>query len=255
MKKSNRKHSLRLCSILLFGLLWSNLSLSDPLKLVTSSWPPYIGKSLPQQGVAVDIVVTAFAAAGVETTVIMEPSWKAVREGMEAGVYDVILGTWYSDERARFHRFSEPFMMNRLNFIRRKGSKVSYQTLADLEGVVVATVNEYAYGEEFESTPGLYQIKSNHEIQALVNLMEGKADLALGDIWVIRHELKSYMPSKLQEIDVIKTPLSEKGLRIATSLYNENGESIITQFNAAIASMKKEGVLDSIIEKHKGYYQ
>ncbi|MFD2231095.1 substrate-binding periplasmic protein [Alkalimarinus sediminis] len=223
---------------------------AEPLKLATASWPPYIGRDLPNQGLAVDIVTRAFEQAGVDTKVVLLPSWEEVREGVEAGVYDVILGYWYSDERARFHNYSDAFMTSRLNFVKRKGSRVTYQKLSDLEGLMIATVNNYAYGDEFESTPGVYQVKSNHVIQSLLALLEGRADLALGDYRVIKHELHSYMPSKLKEIEVLPTPLSEKGLHITVSLYNENGNRIIKTFNEQIAVMNKDGSLASIIAAH-----
>ncbi len=254
VKKRNSNHVLRRYCALLLCFFWSGLLMSEPLKLATSSWPPYIGHDLPNQGVAVEIVTKAFERAGVSPEVIIIPSWKDVREGMEVGVYDVILGTWYSDERARFHLFSEPFMMNRLDFIRKKGSDITYDNLSDLEGLMVATVNEYAYGEEFDAYPGIYQVKSNHVVQSIVKLLDGKADLALGDAWVIRHELKNYMPSRLNEIEELPTPLSEKGLRIAVSIYNEKSQSIIKRFNAEITKMKKEGEIDAIIATYKKHY-
>jgi len=261
VKQKNRIPRLGQWCMLLCVLFWTggafsdSLKLSTPLKLATSSWPPYIDRDLPNQGLAVEIVTEAFNRANVDIEVVMIPSWKEVREGMEVGVYDVILGTWYSDERARFHQFSEPFMMNKLSFIKRKGSDISFNTLADLEGLMVATVNEYAYGEEFASYPGIYQVKSNHVVQSLMNLMDKRADLALGDAWVMRHELKNYMPSRLKDIEVIKKPLSEKGLRIAMSLYDKKGASTLEVFNREVSKMKKEGVIDSIIASYQKHYQ
>ncbi len=261
VKQTNRIPRLGQWCLLLCTLFWGGVSFSDtlkpsePLKLATSSWPPYIGRDLPNQGIAVEIVTEVFNRANIEIEVVMIPSWKEVREGMEVGVYDVILGTWYSDERARFHQFSEPFMMNKLSFIKRKGSGISFNTLSDLEGLMVATVNEYAYGEEFDSYPGIYQVKSNHVVQSLMNLVDKRADLALGDAWVMRHELKNYMPSRLKEIDVIQKPLSEKGLRIAMSLYNKKGAGILEVFNREVSKMKAEGVIDTIIASHKKHYE
>ena len=261
VKQKNRILGVGQWCLLLCVLFWTGLSYSDalklsaPLKLATSGWPPYIGRDLPNQGIAVEIVTEAFNRAKIDVEVIMRPSWVEVREGMEVGVYDVILGTWYSDERARFHQFSEPFMMNKISFIKRKGSDITFNTLADLEGLMVATVNEYAYGEEFDAYPGIYQVKSNHAVQSLMNLVNKRADLALGDAWVMRHELKSYMPSRLKEIEVIQKPLSEKGLRIAMSLYDENGGRILKVFNQEVRLMKKEGVIEAIIASHKKSYQ
>jgi polar amino acid transport system substrate-binding protein len=261
VKQKNRiprlgRWCLLLCVLFWAGLSWSDpLKLSTPLKLAASSWPPYIGRDLPNQGIAVEIVTKAFNRAKVKIEVVMIPTWKEVREGMEVGVYDIILGTWYSDERARFHQFSEPFMMNRLSFIKPKGSDISFNTLADLEGLMIATVNDYAYGDEFDTYPGIYQVKSNHVVQSLMNLMGGRADLALGDEWVMRHELKNYMPGRLKDIEVIQKPLSEKGLRIAMSLYNEKGARTLEVFNMEVSKMKKEGVIDTIIASHKKYYQ
>ncbi|WP_250655253.1 substrate-binding periplasmic protein [Alkalimarinus coralli] len=254
---NNQKNLSALASllVLLLSLTGSPYVLAEPLKLATASWPPYIGRDLPNQGMAVDIVTKAFEDAGIETNVVMLPTWAQVREGVEAGVYDVILGYWYSDERARFHLYSDPFIVNRLNFIKRKNSPTTFQSLDDIEGLMVATVHDYAYGNEFESHPGIYQIKNNHVIQALLTLLEGRADLALGDFWVMRHELKSYMPSKLKELEVLPKPLTEKGLHITVSLYNKDGPSIITAFNEKIALMKQKGELAQIVKTHQQYYE
>ena len=235
---------------LIISLLIPPASFAEPIKLAAASWPPYISRDLPNHGVAVDIVTTAFKRANIETQVVMLPSWDEVREGVEVGVYDVILGYWYSDERARFHVYSDAFMTNQLSFIKRKGSKITYGKLSDLEGLMIATVRNYAYDEEFETYPGIYQIKNHHVIQALLALTEGRADLALGDSRVIHHELKSYMPSKLNEIEILPKPLTEKGLRITASLYNKNGQTIIDTFNQQITEMKKDGTLASIVNAH-----
>ncbi|UZE96773.1 substrate-binding periplasmic protein [Alkalimarinus alittae] len=244
------------CSWLLASacLLLTPAASAEPLKLATASWPPYIGKDLPKKGMAVDIVTQAFSQAGVETSVVILASWDDVREGVESGVYDVILGYWYSDERARFHSYSDAFMTNRLNFVKRKGSGITYQSLADLEGLMIATVHNYAYGDEFETYPGIYQVKSNHVIQILLTLLEGRADLALGDVNVITHELHSYMPSKLKEIEILPNPLSEKGLHITVSLYNKNGSNILKTFNRQIADMRSKGEIASIIDAHTPGY-
>ncbi len=255
MRVFKQKRSMLLQSLLgLLCLVLVPFVSAEPLKLATASWPPYIGRDLPNQGMAVEIVTKAFDQAGVETTVVMLPSWDEVREGVEAGVYDVILGYWYSDERARFHIYSDAFMTNQLNFIKRKGSGITFRELADLEGLMIATVNNYAYGDEFETYPGIYQVKSNHVIQSLLTLMEGRADLALGDYRVIQHELQSYMPSKIKEIEVLPKPLSDNGLHITVSLYNENGTEIISTFNQQIAAMNKEGSLTAIINAHSKRY-
>lgn len=241
------------CSVKLIAYccLVSLPATAEPLKLATASWPPYVGRDLPNQGIAVDIVTRVFNQAKVETDVVMLTSWDDVREGVESGVYDVILGYWYSDERARFHLYSRPFMTNQLNFIKRKGSGLSYNSLADLEGVMIATVQNYAYGDEFETYPGIYQVKSNHLIQALLTLLDGRADLALGDSRVIQHELQSYMPSKLKDIEVLPTPLSEKGLHITVSLYNKQGREILDTFNTQLAVMQEKGEIAAIIAAHK----
>lgn len=80
---------------------------SDTLRLVGDPWPPFVGTSLKDGGLATAIVRAALERAHYQVT-FEEAPWARALKGIEEGRYDVLVDAWYSDERARIGRFSAP---------------------------------------------------------------------------------------------------------------------------------------------------
>ena len=221
-----------------------NLTSADELKLTASTWPPYTGQDLPENGLVVNLVNEALKRAGYTTTLRFD-TWPRALEGTKVGIYDVIAGAWYSDERAQYLEFSQPFIINEVKFIKKKDRPIT-----DLRGLVIGVVRDYAYGAEFDNATYLIKVPQNHVIQNLNNLFQGQIDLTLADVRVVQYEIREYMGGDMSELAFLPKPLSANGLHIAVGKRRPDHAEIVADFDSAIAAMKKDGTYEQIMKNH-----
>ncbi|WP_198264435.1 hypothetical protein [sulfur-oxidizing endosymbiont of Gigantopelta aegis] len=83
---------IKLIFLLMFCLLALQVQAQD-VSLVVNIWPPYVDSSLPDDGLAMKIVKTAFKRAGYTPTIRIE-KWEKALAGSKLGVYDVVGAVW-----------------------------------------------------------------------------------------------------------------------------------------------------------------
>ncbi len=221
-----------------------------PLRLGMEHWPPYLDRYHENHGAAAELVMTALSRAGYDYTFSYD-NWSHTLQGTEIGVLDIVVAGWYTDERAQQFVYSEPYLYNRISFIKRKNDSVDYTSMEDLRGEVIGIVSNYAYGPEFDGSNLLIKLPNNHLIQNLSLLQQGKLDLTLDDELVIRHQLRTFMPGTSEQFAFLTKPVSIRGLHILVSRRHQNHEQIVSAFNQALKQMKEDGSYQSILEKYQ----
>lgn len=234
------------------ALAFSSNLVARELVVGASPWPPYDGEELPQKGMSNAIVGAAFERAGYELRYVFD-MFPRVLEGARMGVYDFLPAAWYTDDRARDLAFSEPYLVTEVRFLKRKDSKIKFNQLSDLEGYMIGVVRDYAYGEEFNSAPGLVRINSNFVVQNLFKLAQRQIDLTVGDQRVLTWELSRQMPETMNQLEFLPKPLDQRDLHIAVSLQNKDHKTIVADFNKAIAAMKKDGSYERIVREYEAF--
>lgn len=223
---------------------------SKPLKIAGSVWPPYIIDQGAEKGAATALVSEILKRAGYQTEISIE-TWPRTLEGTGAGIYDVIIAAWYTKEREAHFQFTDPYFVNTIQFVKRKGAPINFRSYQDLKGLVIGVVNGYAYGEEFDKAQGLLKLPSNHLIQNLLKLQHGRIDLTLGDKWVVRHELTEYFPTAIKDYEFLGKPVATRTLHAAVSRTHPQHDKIIKDFNNALKAMKADGSYEKIIDGYR----
>lgn len=243
----------RLASLVLLTCILPATVQAGDLNVVHSGkWPPYADASLPGQGLAVEIVTTALKRAGY-TTFIRIDSLDRILEGGALGVYDVFATPWYSDSRNQYLDYSQPYLESRIRFIKRKGTDFDFHSIMDLKGVMVGTVQDYAYDKDFNGSHDIVRIPERNLVQNLLKLTQGRIDLTLDDERVLRYEINRYMPNSMDDIVFLDKPLAVRGIHIGVSRENPEHAKIVAAFNKAIAEMKQDGSFDAIVARHNEY--
>jgi polar amino acid transport system substrate-binding protein len=226
---------------------------ADPVKMMTNSWPPYVDKQLPDEGLAVELVTHIFALAGysVENTV---ESWPRAMEGVRIGLYDVLGAAWRDQARDQDFQFSEPYLINELIVVKRRDLQGRYISIGDLQNSRIGLSPDYAYGVDFTELPGVQIKYENHIIQNLMNLLNKKVDFVVGDRRVIALQLEEYLKDRRHEIAVAPISLPPRPLYVAGSRASERSAQLIEAFNAALLEAKRDGSYQKIIEKWKARY-
>lgn len=224
--------------------------LSTALSIVSKEEAPYIGGELPGKGLSIEIINTAFERAGYKPNYVFE-TWPRAYEGGLIGVYDVIGSVWFTAEREKDLVFSDAYLTHKIKFIKRKeDADIKFYGIADLEGLIIGTLKNYAYRDDFTQSRKFIRLKQNHLIQNLLLLTQERIDMTLGDERKIRHEINKFMRRSMDKLEILPQSLIEQGVHIAVSKTNPKHAEIISKFNKALKSMKSDGTYDAIIKKH-----
>ncbi|WP_313116774.1 substrate-binding periplasmic protein [Ectopseudomonas guguanensis] len=234
---------------LLLLLLSPALAAAEALRLVADPWPPFNDQTLPGKGLASDLVEQALKRAGY-TTSYAEVPWERAVRGLKRGDYDVLINAWYSLERTEYGYYSQPYLVNRIRFLQRKGSRIRFETLADLYPYTIAVIRGYAYSKEFDSDPYLLKVGvGSFEIAARM-LHAGRVQLTLEDELVARHILAGTLSPLRDELEFLPQPLSENGLHILVRRSHPRYREIARRFDAAIQAMSDDGSYAATLQRH-----
>ena len=237
-------------SLAVFFYLLSGPILASDLKLIASPWPPYVGTNLLKNGVAVHIVTEALSRAGYNSNLALV-NWPDDLEAAKSGEHDVIAAVWYSEERTESLAFSEPYLINSTHFFKHSDSEHKFKSLADLDGLKIGVVEEYAYGETFSKASEFIQVIHETVFDSLTSLVAREVDLVLADSRVSLYELNTNIPSGVKQVTMLGIPYATKSLRIGVSKHHTDHERIINKFNLAIAAMKEDGSYTQIFATHR----
>ncbi|MDH1263042.1 transporter substrate-binding domain-containing protein [Pseudomonas sp. GD03944] len=240
-------NGLRACCLL---LLWPVLGqASEALRLVANPWPPFTDQRMANGGVATELVTTALTRAGYRTQ-YNEVPWERAIRGLQRDDYDVLVNAWYTDERARFGYFSQPYLINRVRFMQRKGAGIRYQSLVDLYPYSIAVVRGYAYSSEFDQDSRLTKVGVLGFETGARMLHARRVQLMVEDELVARFYLGRELRSIRNELEFLPQPLSENGLHILVSRQHPQHKAIAEAFDQAIEAMHADGTYAEIFARH-----
>ncbi|WP_268967627.1 substrate-binding periplasmic protein [Zooshikella ganghwensis] len=217
--------------------------------MAANSWAPFVGEELVNKGFSTDLVTNILNKAGYEYEVHIVP-WARALNGTYDGDYDALYVAWYSDERAKKLNYAEPYLVNRIKFIKRKGEKVTYKTLEDFKAYKIGIARDYAYQAEFDNATFLKKETARTFVLNLKKLLAKRVDLTLEDEWVAKYEIANKLKEAEGKVEFIDNALSENPLHFVVSRKNPNHETIVKKFNEALAALKKDGTYDEIKALH-----
>jgi polar amino acid transport system substrate-binding protein len=222
---------------------------AETLTAVGDPWPPFLDPDQPNQGVATEIAQAAFATQGYDVKLSFQP-WQRAIDGVRDGEFDMLLGTWKTPEREAFLQFSEPYAVNEMKFIKRKGDTFQYNGLDSLSGKVVGIVRGYGYGDDFMKASNFKREEAATLMPSLLKLASQRIDLTLEDELVARSLMSKEHPELLESVEFVSPPLSSNALHVSSGLKNPKHEAIIAAFNKGLATIKANGQLDAILKSN-----
>ena len=236
-------------SALIVLLLLTQGAAAEKLRLFADAWPPFTDATLVNGGVATDIVSTALARAGYASDFEQVP-WARALFGVGEGRYDVLVNTWYTDERTKLGQFSGEYLLNRVRFLKRKDTPIEYNNLQQLHTYPIAVVRGYAYSQEFDEDVSLQKVPVHNFAMAVRMVAADRVKLTLEDEFVARYYLARESPKVRNAVEFLPKPLSENSLHILVSLKNPEHEQIVAGFDREIAAMKADGSYEKLLRQH-----
>lgn len=219
------------------------------ISMETTSWEPFYNNTLLNNGVISEIVHRAFQRSGHESTVRFVV-WRRAMKNVRAGDVDVLIGAYYTKERDKYYRFSDPIFDIDIGFIALKPLNLThYNTLDDLKGYTIGIGDEWSYGEQFDNA----DLKKETVISSTQNvkkLFRNRVDLIAMAIPVFHYERNMLKHNKNDEIVILSPLIASQPIYIMVGRNLEDGEQLIKDFNLGLKAIKADGTYDHLLKKH-----
>lgn len=220
------------------------LSWADSITLGNDEWPPFILDG-SVEGKSEQLVCQALQRAGHECRVDVQ-DWDDVLQAAKSGEIDGIAAVWRNPAREAYLLFSEPYLTNRIVPVLPRDAKLRIATPADLQGLRVALVENYAYGEDIERARADFQpVPTRNSAEALQEVSRGAADVALVDELVARTQLGGPGEHGLVASSDV---LAFRSLHFAVSKAMPNATQLLDDFHRAYQMMLLDGAVNDILE-------
>jgi polar amino acid transport system substrate-binding protein len=233
--------------ILLTLTIFASSSLfAEKITAAGDPWPPFLDPNQTNKGLIAEIATAAYATQGYELEITFVP-WARAIKGVNNATFDLLLGTWLTEERTKFLLYSEPYLSNSIKFIKKKGNTFDYSGLESLSGKSIGIDRGYGYGDDFLNAKHFKRPEARNLISNIRKLIAGRIDLTLEDEIVARTIIAKEQPELLAAIEFSNTDYSSNTLHVTSGLANAKHKVFIEAFNKGLVEIKKNGTYDKIL--------
>jgi polar amino acid transport system substrate-binding protein len=216
---------------------------------IGENWEPYYSETLPNGGVAVEIVRRAFERGGYALELQWMP-WARAFNTAKEGEYDGVLGAWYTEGRTQFFTYTQPFLTTELVFFKRKGEPIMYTTLQDLKPYTIGVARDSGPYEllkaEFEQN---LDIATSADLN-IQKLMGKRFDLLADEKLNVLHIINTQFPQWRDAIEILDPPLQINQLHVIVSKQRKDPKTIVDAFNHGLKEIQKDGTFEAILKEY-----
>jgi polar amino acid transport system substrate-binding protein len=232
-------------SMLIFG----NVQARN-ISMLTVEWAPHYGSGLPENGLTTALVKAAFKAGGHSSQVDFIPWARALKE-VEEGKSDVVMGAYFSEERALKYYISDRIYSLDLGLIARPGLDVlKYESLRELSAYKIGVSRGFANSDEFDAADYLDKDIATFPNLNIRKLFRGRIDMAVMNFDLFRYEAKKE-GFCISDVTFMDPPLSTEGLYVMASRNIRDGEKIVKDFNRGLLTIRQNGKFDRIVNRFR----
>lgn len=213
------------------------------------NYPPfeYLDENGEPRGFNVDIIKAVSRVTGLDIRVILGP-WDDVREQLEKGEIDLLIGMFKTGERAKKVEFTIPHFISTYIIFTQKGSNI--KSLSGLSGKKVLVQSgdlghDYVIEQKLDAE--IITKKDWAAVLKALNAGEGDAAIAAmlqGTMQIVKHNLNNVVP--------VAEPLIQRSYCIAVP---KGGAALLSTLNEGLNILKTTGEYDEIYEKWFGIYE
>jgi len=236
--------------VVTFSIL-STVKADEPKLLkvfVDNSYPPYMYEleATEAEGLYPRLLEEAARQTSYELEVKAYPWKRAIAQGA-AGI-GAVGGAYKNNERLKTYDYSEPLYEEKLVLFVNKDRPFEFKGVQDLEGKLVGVNRGWSYGQEFDGAreKGLFSVnvknspEENFQLLALGRIDCVILDKLAGDSYIELLGLENSITFLPEAFSINNTYL------IVPKVLNMKG--FLSQFNAAIESLRREGKHHEIVQ-------
>ncbi len=235
--------------LVLVSFQWSSLEARD-IKMTTVDWPPYYGAEMEDNGVITVIVKAAFEKVGHNASIKFMP-WKRALKETKEGIYDVAMGGYHTEERAKTYLFSDPFYDIDVGFVALKTAGITnYSKLEDLKKYKIGISRGWANSKEFDEADFLNKEEATNQIINIRKLFKKRIDMLTIAFGIFRYEVSKMKEHSVDDVAFVQPPLSKNSLYLLVSRAKSDHAKIAEDFNKGLKTIKEDGSYDKILKKY-----
>jgi len=244
--------------IMIYLLFTQVVFAGQSVTLATLEWEPYIGPNMDNLGYVHEIVLEAFKQTGVNADIQFFP-WARSVKAVKAGKMDGLFPVYFRESRLKDFVFSGAFPGGPVGLFKQKKNKIEYsvdpqkkptEALKALKQYRFGVVRGYVNTKAFDEANFLTKDDVNSDETNLKKLFKGRVDLIFIDKYVANYLIVRKYPHYLFELEFMEPPLEVKQLYVAFSKKAKGYLEKQKAFNEGLEKLKKEGLLEIIMEKH-----
>jgi len=224
----------------------------EVVRLAVGEWKPFISKSLPKYGPALEVVSRAFANEGIRVEYTFRP-WKRAMVMTKRGKFDGTPGWVFSDERALDFDYSDSLLTQKDSIIFRRDNLIDFKSAADFSGKRTLTLIGSYIGDEFNklAESGLLAVKETRTYSQMFKMLLNKETdfLYLSELvstHIMKSELSQHQRDKIVAKDSFRNPHT---YHLLVSKKSMNGKRLLKAFNSGLRKLRTNGAYDLIISK------
>lgn len=218
-------------------------------RITSLEWPPYSGQELPEGGAGIAVLRAALKAEGIELEVSYYPWMRAMataREPRFVGVFPI----WPEDVPQGFSA-SPPLFKSPVGFVEPRSKPLKWDTLDDLKGMTIGTVQGYGNTREFMQLIENGTIRTEVVVNDLTNVRKvaaGRIDGAFIDLVNLDYYLRNDGKSLSDSVQANAKPVGEKPLLLAIDNNFENKDALAV-LSRGMSKIDSERILKDYLKR------
>lgn len=246
------KHVLRAGALFLaLGVVVTPAVHARQITLCTLNWEPYYGENLPRNGFFTELVRTAFERGGHSVNVEFMPWARALLE-VKQGDREVLLGAYYSDERAETYIASDSIYTDKVGLIAQQKLGIKeFGSLRELSDYTIGYGRGFAVSEEFDSADYLSKEAAKDQILNLRKFERDRIDMIAGSFASLRYTAQQE-GIDTSRMTFLEPALKTNTLHIMISRSVPDGEQLMADFHRGLQEIREDGTYDQIL-REMGY--
>ncbi len=219
------------------------------ITILTAEWSPYNSEQLPSGGFLSEIVTTALARAGYQTTLEFLP-WKRALKLTQIGKADALIGASYTKERVIYFSYPNYSWKTSGQFFAHKNHQFKYKKVEDLCPAKLGVFSGSPYIEAFNAIK-CFDIQPVATIQQNIKkLLSKRIDIFIETKESVLFYLKTEFPERIDEIVALSPSFKTDEIYVVFSKKLQNYQKVQADFDAEIKTMQADGSYSAILKKH-----
>lgn len=223
----------------------------EVIRLSTGEWPPFISKSLENQGLITQLTQEAFANVGIDIQLGFFP-WVRASELSKSGEWDGTIAFVRLKEREKIYYYSDVLYTGQYVFFHLKSYPLQWTDYKDLKDIIIATTRGYGgMGEQFiqaEKDGVINVLRLTSDTQSFHMLLSKRVQAVPSDLEVGYVYLRNLYGKDAAKFTHHPRTIHKSEYHLVISKKHKKGPELIHKFNEGLKQLHKSGRYKEIVE-------